>query len=186
MKRSSVDFGILDFSKKICNTVRDTTECNPDVTSQPQKLCIARFECVSSSLSNYLDFLISTAVLLELEYKCTGGETVDWSARDEELKKRWRSRSVSSPKSATGQVFAIVRALDTISMFASPSQCITLIPEVDNWDPSISRNACLLCLCRRKSPFFTINGLWTDGTIFLPSLPLLRLICLLPFVEGTK
>ena len=60
------------FFKKNCNTVHDATECNPYVTSQPQKLCIARFECVSSSLSNYLDFLTSTAVLLELEYKCMG------------------------------------------------------------------------------------------------------------------
>ena len=173
------------FFKKICNTVRDATECNPDVTSQPQKLCIARYVSAHHWVTTWTSWY-QQPFYWNWNTNARGGETVDWSARDEELKKRWRSRSVSSPKSATGQVFAILRALNTMSMFASPSQCITLIPEADNWDPSVSRNACLLCLCRRKSPCFTINGLWTDATIFLPSLPLLRLICLLPFVEGTK
>ena len=58
----------------------------------------------------------------------------------------------STPRSATGKVFATVRALDTISTSASWSECITLITKVDNWVASISRNACL-CLRRRKSPF---------------------------------
>ena len=60
------------FFRSFCNTVRDPRECNLHVIWQPQKLCIARFDCVSSSPSNCLDFLISTVVLMELEYKCTG------------------------------------------------------------------------------------------------------------------
>ena len=52
------------FFKSFCNTVRDPTECNLDVASEPQKVCLARFDRVSSSPSNCLDFLISTAVLL--------------------------------------------------------------------------------------------------------------------------
>ena len=40
---------------------------------------------------------------------------------------------MSSPKSVTGQVLATVRALDTTSTSASPSECITLITEADNW-----------------------------------------------------
>ena len=60
------------FFKSFCNTVRDPTKCNLDVVSQPQKVCISRFDCVSSSPSNCVDFLISTAVSLELGYKCTG------------------------------------------------------------------------------------------------------------------
>ena len=35
-------------------------------------------------------------------------------------------------KSVIGKVFAIVRALDTMSKSASPSECITLILEADN------------------------------------------------------
>ena len=50
------------FFKNFWNTARDPTKCNLDVVLQPQKVCIARFECVSSSPSNCLDFLISTAV----------------------------------------------------------------------------------------------------------------------------
>ena len=69
----------------------------------------------------------------------------DLIAKEEEL------GSVSSPKSVTGQVFATVRAVDTTSTSASPSVCITLITEADNWVPSISRRACLLCLNRGKS-----------------------------------
>ena len=130
---------------------------------------------------NCLDFLISTAVFLKLECKCTG-----WWSDGLTCQRRGINRSVSFPRSVTGQVFATVRALDTISTSASPSECITLIPETDNWVPNISRNACLLCLCIRKSTFFTVGALWMDGTIFLPSLPLLRLICLLLFIEGTK
>ena len=60
---------------------------------------------------------------------------------------------VPSPRSVPGQVVATVRALDTISTPTSPSECITLIPEADNWVPSISRNAFLLCLFREKSLF---------------------------------
>ena len=44
--------------------------------------------------------------------------------------------------------------------------------KADNWVPDISRNASLLCLFRRKSLFFTVNGLWRDCTIILPNLPL--------------
>ena len=186
MKRSSVDFGILDFSKKI--VILYVMQQNATLMWHHSHKSYA-LQGLNVSAHHWVTTWTSwhqQPFYWNWNTNAWGGETVDWSARDEELKKRWRSRSVSSPKNATGQVFAILRALDTISMFASPSQCITLIPEADNWDPSISRNACLLCLCRRKSPFFTINGLWTDGTIFLPSLPLLHLICLLPFVEGTK
>ena len=53
-------------------------------------------------------------------------------------------------------------------------------------NPKHSRNTCLLCLWRRKSPFFTVNGVWRDGTTFLSSLPLLHLICLLPFGQGNR
>ena len=84
---------------------------------------------------------------------------------------------MSSPRSDTGQVFATVSA---ISMSASQSECIMVIPEAGNWLLSISRNAFLLWLCRRKSPFLRVDGLWRDGTIFLPSLSLLRSICVLP------
>ena len=66
MKISSIDFGILNISKV------NPAEDNLDVVSQPQKVCIARFGCVSSSLSNCLDFLIPTTVLMGLEYKCIG------------------------------------------------------------------------------------------------------------------
>ena len=148
MKRSSIDFGILDFFINFCNTVYEPMECNLDVISQPQKVCIARFNCVSSSLSNCLDFLISTAVLLELEYNCMGWWS-DWLKCQRRIR-----RLVSSPKSVTRQAFVTVMALDTISTSASPSECITLIPEADNWVPSISRKACLLRLCRKKSSFF--------------------------------
>ena len=64
------------FFQDFCNTVRHIPECNLDVISPPQKVCTTRFECVSSSLSNCLDFLISTAIFLELECKCTG--VVKW------------------------------------------------------------------------------------------------------------
>ena len=64
------------FFQDFCNTVRHIPECNLDVISPPQKVCATRFECVSSSLSNCLDFLISTAIFLELECKCTG--VVKW------------------------------------------------------------------------------------------------------------
>ena len=50
-------------------------------------------------------------------------------------------------------MFATIKALDTISTSASPSERITLILEVDNWVPSVSKNACLLCLSRRKLLF---------------------------------
>ena len=78
-----------------------------------------------------------------------------WSGRLK-CQRRRISRSVSSPGNFTGQVLAIVRALDTIFTSTSPSECSTLIPEADNWVLNISRNACLKYLCRRKSPFFTV------------------------------
>ena len=53
-----------------------------------------------------------------------GGEMSDWSVKEEEI-----ASVFSAPKSVTGQVFTTVRALDTISTSASPSECITLIPE---------------------------------------------------------
>ena len=89
--------------------------------SQPQKACITKFECISASLSNFFDFLMSAAVLLELQHNCTG----QWS-NGLKCQRRRISRSVSSPRSVTGQVFATVRTLDTISTSASPSECITL------------------------------------------------------------
>ena len=67
IKRSSTSFGILDLLKSFCNTVRDPTECNVDGVAQPQKVYTARFECISSSLSNCFDFLISAAV-----FECSG------------------------------------------------------------------------------------------------------------------
>ena len=125
------------FFKKKINTARDPTECNFDVISQSQKVCIARCKCVSSSLSNCLDLLISTAVLLELEYKCTG-----WSD-GLKCQRRNISRSVSSPKSVTGQVFGAVMALDAISTSASPSECITLISEANSWSQAFQEK--LVC-----------------------------------------
>ena len=59
------------FFKHFCNTVHDPTERNLGMVSQLQKVCVARIGCVSSSPSNCLDFLISTAVLPESKYKCT-------------------------------------------------------------------------------------------------------------------
>ena len=142
MKRSSVDFGILDFSKKI--VILYVMQQNATLmwhhshkSYALQGLNVSAHHWVTTWTSWY-----QQPFYWNWNTNARGGETVDWSARDEELKKRWRSRSVSSPKSATGQVFAILRALNTISMFASPSQCITLIPEADNWDPSVSKNAC--------------------------------------------
>ena len=38
---------------------------------------------------------------------------------------------MSFPTSVTGQVFATVRALDTTSTSASPSECIMLLPEAE-------------------------------------------------------
>ena len=296
------------FLKRFGDTVRDPTECNLVVVSQQLKVCIARFECISSSLSNCFDLLIPTVVLLEFKYKCT-----EWSNDELWCQRRIISRWVSSPRSVTGQVFATVSAMDTISTSASSSECIMLISKAGNWIPAFkkclfvmfmqenvcflhsqgimegsynfsskpsftssdmftafwtrnqvasikydcyvfncpvvvqqivlegliyfikrarnspgslcnndpppppliknimgilkdirhihlespswsnralnpkhSRNTCLLCLWRRKSPFFTVNGVWRDGTTFLSSLPLLRLICLLSFGQGNR
>ena len=52
--------------------------------------------------------------------------------------------SVSSP-SFNGQVFM---------KLACAYEFIKLIPEAGIWTPDISRNACLLCSLRKKSPFF--------------------------------
>ena len=168
------------FLKRFGDTVRDPTECNLVVVSQQLKVCIARFECISSSLSNCFDLLILTVVLLEFKYKCT-----EWSNDELWCQRRIISRWVSSPRSVTGQVFATVSAMDTISTSASSSECIMLISKAGNWIPAFKKS-CLLCLCRRMSAFFTVKGLWRDRKTFLPSLPLLRLICLLPFGQGTR
>ena len=73
----------------------------PWLVSQPQKASIARIYCVSSSSSNYLEFLISTAVLLESETNVQGHKLIDWdcSAKEEELADRCLLQEVSMNKS---------------------------------------------------------------------------------------
>ena len=110
------------FFQDFCTIVRDLTECNLDVLSQPQKVCITRFECVSSSLSNCLDVLISTAVFLELECKCTG-----WWSDGLKCQRRIISRLVYSPRSATGHVLATVRVLDKRHWIKHFKKCLVVI-----------------------------------------------------------
>ena len=64
MKKPSIDSGILDFSKKFCDTVRDPAECNLNEVSRQLKVSIARFACFRPSLtlrkkSTYLELFWS-------------------------------------------------------------------------------------------------------------------------------
>ena len=57
LDRFSIEFLIF---QKFFKTARDPTECNFGVVSQPQNT----FDCVNLLPSSYLDFLISTVILL--------------------------------------------------------------------------------------------------------------------------
>ena len=70
-------------------------------------------------------------------------------------------------------------ALDAISTSASPSECITLISEANSWSQAFQEK--LVCYLDAEE-----SHLFSQSMDYLPSFPLLCLICLLPFVEGTK
>ena len=72
----------------------------PWLVSQPQKASISKIDCVSSS-SNCLEFLISTAILLESETNVQGHKMTDWDcgAKEEELAGRCFLQEVSMNKS---------------------------------------------------------------------------------------
>ena len=136
------------FFQDFCNTVRHIPECNLDWYHNHkryvlQDLNVSAHHCVTAWTSWYQQPFFWN----------WNANAQGWLSDRLRCQRRIISRSVSSPRSVTGQVFATFRALDIISTSASPSECFTLIPEADNWVPNSSRNACLLYLCIRKSPF---------------------------------
>ena len=140
------------------------------------------YECISSSLSNCFDLLIPTVVLLEFKYKCT-----EWSNDELWCQRRIISRWVSSPRSVTGQVFATVSAMDTISTSASSSECIMLISKAGNWTPSIQE--ILVCYVYEEESLLFSQSMEYGGMVQLFFLAFLYFVwyvyCLLDKETGS-